>query len=1229
MRARTTNRRSRNSCTTTRARAFSTWRSGTADIYATVDRMRARGVKFQDTPDTYYEALDAARARPRRGSRAPARAAHSDRRRTDPGTGPAAADLHAECRRPVLLRDHSAQGQRGLRRGQLQGAVRVAGARSGAPRCAVARRRTAANGHEQHRGTAVARHRAVVSDGFGNHFATEALAGALPEQNSPQRCPYGLYAEQLRAPHSPRRAAPIDAPGCIGSGRRSMHRPFQPADQGRICGDFSAGRDAAEPAALGPAADAGDADRFPRWPGDAGGQRRSAAAERLRDPSLRRQPLDDAACVLRCRWRAADRAAAGTPAARHRARAAAARAAGDRGHSARRALSRRAARRRPRAATCARTSARRFACRTWVRSARTGWPASAIFARPVAWYEDRRRSGTSWSQSSWAGCGRRRWITRRSMWWRGAATYAPYKYDLRRFNTIGSISFDHPDPSIFLVLQSITDTPGVDAVDFVIFPPRWLAMEHTFRPPWFHRNVASEFMGLIEGSYDAKAQGFLPGGASLHNCMSGHGPDAATFESASRCRYQPPRAHHRHHGVHVRDPLRDPADALRARVGAAAERLFRVLAGAARSTSIRSDAEPLRWRSTKRTIRSCAAGSLPPTRPAADFPLQNLPFGVFRRAGSSEAFRGGVAIGDQILDLAAALQAGALDAASVGSGSRGAAAAAQPALNALMAAGPGAWSALRLALSRALRTGLAAAARHCNRACCRRRRRNSRCRRTSATTPTSIPRSTMRPRSDDCSGPTIRCCPTTSGCRSPITAAAHRSAISGQQFRAACGPASWPPGQSTPIARAPASDWTTSSSSACSSGPAMRSERRIGIDAAESHVFGLCLLNDWSARDLQAWEYQPLGPFLGKNFATTISPWIVTLEALEPFRVAVDAAGRGSAAAALPGLAAAARARRDRHPARGAGCRPQPCARAGQAACASVAQQLPARLLDHRADGGASHRQRLQPAAGRSARHRHAVRAASPRRPDRCWSCRVGGKQPLTLARRRDSGASWRTATRSSCAAGASARARRASDSARCVGRVLPARALRCTRMLQPLHATFAAPRPSGCASRSIYKRLAVPVDTGAPAARRRRAAQRELRQRNPARLVPVLEDGALTLTQSLAIIEYLEETHPTPALLPRDAAGARAVRALALSIACDIHPLNNLRVHALSEVATRRSTMRSRDEWSRHWIALGFAALEAHAGAARRGHRELLLRRCADAGRLLPDPAGVQCAAR
>ena len=116
--------------------------------------------------------------------------------------------------------------------------------------------------------------------------------------------------------------------------------------------------------------------------------------------------------------------------------------------------------------------------------------------------------------------------------WHG--NYAPYKYDLRRFNAIGSISFDHPDPSIFLVLHSASDTAGVSNIDFVAFAPRTLVMRDTFRPPWFHRNIASEFMGLVHGAYDAKAEGFVPGGASLHNSMTGHGPDAETFEKASR-----------------------------------------------------------------------------------------------------------------------------------------------------------------------------------------------------------------------------------------------------------------------------------------------------------------------------------------------------------------------------------------------------------------------------------------------------------------------------------------------------------------------------------------------------------------------------------------------------------------------------------------------------------------------------------------------------------------------
>ena len=115
--------------------------------------------------------------------------------------------------------------------------------------------------------------------------------------------------------------------------------------------------------------------------------------------------------------------------------------------------------------------------------------------------------------------------------WHG--NYAPYKYDLRRFSPVGAILFDHPDPSIFTVLTSASETPGTANVDFVIFPDRWLVMEDSFRPPWYHMNVMSEFMGLIYGVYDAKPDGFKPGGMSLHNALVAHGPDTEAFNAAS------------------------------------------------------------------------------------------------------------------------------------------------------------------------------------------------------------------------------------------------------------------------------------------------------------------------------------------------------------------------------------------------------------------------------------------------------------------------------------------------------------------------------------------------------------------------------------------------------------------------------------------------------------------------------------------------------------------------
>ena len=121
--------------------------------------------------------------------------------------------------------------------------------------------------------------------------------------------------------------------------------------------------------------------------------------------------------------------------------------------------------------------------------------------------------------------------------WHG--NYVPYKYDTANFMVIGTISFDHPDPSIFTVLTSPSELPGLANVDFVIFPPRWLVGEDTFRPPWYHRNIMSEFMGLVYGIYDAKAEGFEPGGASLHNIFTSHGPDAETYAKASAAELAP------------------------------------------------------------------------------------------------------------------------------------------------------------------------------------------------------------------------------------------------------------------------------------------------------------------------------------------------------------------------------------------------------------------------------------------------------------------------------------------------------------------------------------------------------------------------------------------------------------------------------------------------------------------------------------------------------------------
>lgn len=162
------------------------------------------------------------------------------------------------------------------------------------------------------------------------------------------------------------------------------------------------------------------------------------------------------------------------------------------------------------------------------------------FLAPVACFED--RDEPVWLVQKFLG---ELWATELNhspldvVAWHG--NHVPYKYDLRRFNVLGTVSFDHPDPSIFSVLTSPGSVPGMANIDFVIFPPRWMVAEHSFRPPWFHRNLMNEFMGLIQGAYDAKAEGFVPGGASLHNRMSAHGPDRQSTEQAIAATLEPSR----------------------------------------------------------------------------------------------------------------------------------------------------------------------------------------------------------------------------------------------------------------------------------------------------------------------------------------------------------------------------------------------------------------------------------------------------------------------------------------------------------------------------------------------------------------------------------------------------------------------------------------------------------------------------------------------------------------
>ncbi|WP_206245519.1 homogentisate 1,2-dioxygenase [Novosphingobium terrae] len=377
--------------------------------------------------------------------------------------------------------------------------------------------------------------------GFGNHVASEAVAGALPVgRNSPQKVPYGLYAEQLSGtaftapraenrrswlyrlrpaaqhrPFVPYEGAPLLRSGPFGEGRVSPNRlrwdpmppPARPTDFVDGLTTYGGNGDVAAGAGCG----------IHLYAANRSMERRaffSADGEMLilpRQGALRIvtelgvmvvAPLQMALIPRGVRFRVElDGPSHG------------------------------------------------YVCENYGALFRlpdlgpigaNGLANPRDFETPTAWFEDRDEPHEVIQKFQGA-----LWATTLDhspfdvVAWHG--NLAPCRYDLRRFNTINTVSFDHPDPSIFTVLTSPSDTPGTANIDVVIFPPRWMVAEDTFRPPWFHRNVMSEFMGLIEGAYDAKEGGFAPGGASLHNCMNGHGPDKASYEKAVSADLKPHR----------------------------------------------------------------------------------------------------------------------------------------------------------------------------------------------------------------------------------------------------------------------------------------------------------------------------------------------------------------------------------------------------------------------------------------------------------------------------------------------------------------------------------------------------------------------------------------------------------------------------------------------------------------------------------------------------------------
>jgi homogentisate 1,2-dioxygenase len=375
--------------------------------------------------------------------------------------------------------------------------------------------------------------------GFGNGFETEALPGALPQgRNSPQRCAYGLYAEQLSG-------SPFTAPRAAN--QRSWLYRIRPtiAHWGEMApADMRLWRSApCEEAALPPAPLRWDPVPLPSAPtsflegiqtittaGDAGAMTGMAASLYAANRSMEREAFWNAdaemlivpqqgALHLRTEFGLMD-VAPGEIALIPRG---------------------------VKFAVDLEGPVRGYLCENYggafTLPERGPIGANCLanprdFLTPVAHYEDREEATRLLVKH-----GGRLWETQLAaspldvVAWHG--NYAPCKYDLSRFSPVGPLLFDHADPSIFTVLTSPSETPGTANIDFVIFPDRWMVAEDTFRPPWYHMNVMSEFMGLIHGQYDAKPEGFVPGGFSLHNTMLPHGPDRGAFEGARKADLKP------------------------------------------------------------------------------------------------------------------------------------------------------------------------------------------------------------------------------------------------------------------------------------------------------------------------------------------------------------------------------------------------------------------------------------------------------------------------------------------------------------------------------------------------------------------------------------------------------------------------------------------------------------------------------------------------------------------